>query len=90
MVSQIYWLVLGQRVYCGKIGQIFVQFLIESGFVRSEVDTCLFSRIVGDLMMVGSEQALIGSLTERFRWRFKEITVQEGKQVESRIIIVNS
>jgi hypothetical protein len=68
--------------------------LIGSGFVRSEVGKCLFSKIAGetiidvyvyadDIVMVGSEQAQIGSLTERIRGRFKEITEQEGKQVES-------
>ena len=72
--------------------ELLSDFLIENGFIRSEVDKCLFSKTVGekithvavyvdDLLMVGNNEAEIESLTEKLRGRFKEITVQEGKNI---------
>ena len=72
--------------------ELLSKFLIEQGYVRSEVDKCLFSKIQGDhvthvaiyvddLLMAGNDQAEIESLTTALRDRFKEITVQEGANI---------
>ena len=63
-----------------------------NGYVRSKVDKCLYTRIVGnstthiavyvdDLLMVGNDPQQIERITQVLRDKFGKITIQEGTSV---------
>jgi hypothetical protein len=66
--------------------------LESQGYIRSEIDRCLFTKIVGDsithiavyvddLLIVGNDEIERSNLKDRLRLAYSEISVQEGDNI---------
>ena len=66
--------------------------LESQGYLRSDIDRCLFTKIVGDsithiavyvddLLIVGNDDTELSNLKEKLRLAYSEITLQEGDNI---------
>ena len=70
--------------------ELLSSFLISQGYVRSDVDKCLFTKTVGDticylaiyvddILIISNSDAKVDTITQALETRFGTITIQEGE-----------